>query len=127
MRSATEEIVNGNVHVDDDQTHSALHFDGENFFAGQGRILGLKEAVIASIQQNDAQGGQLAEEGEAPPQAGAAFAHARRKDGGEDREGQDAQAHTGLRRRDPGRGRQHGRRRSAIAGAARFAAVTGAA
>src|SRR5262249_25411032 len=57
MRSATEEIVNGNVHVDDDQMHSALHFDGENFVAGQGRILGLKEAVIASIQQNDARAG----------------------------------------------------------------------
>ena len=56
MRAANQAIVDGNVHVDDDQTHSALHFDGENFFAGQGRILGLKEAVIASIQQNDAQG-----------------------------------------------------------------------
>ncbi len=56
MRATNEAIVEGNVHVDDDQTHSALHFDGENFVAGQGRILGLKEAVIASIQQDDAQG-----------------------------------------------------------------------
>lgn len=56
MRAANESIVDGNIHVDDDQSHSALHFDGENFVAGQGRILGLKEAVIASIQGNDAQG-----------------------------------------------------------------------
>src|SRR5262249_52990681 len=56
MRAANQAVVDGNIHVDDDQTHSALHFDGENFVAGQGRILGLKEAVIASIQQNDAQG-----------------------------------------------------------------------
>jgi hypothetical protein len=56
MRAANESIVDGNTHVDDDQSHSALHFDGENFVAGQGRILGLKEAVIASIQGNDAQG-----------------------------------------------------------------------
>ena len=56
MRAANEAIVDGNIHVDDDQIHSALHFDGENFVAGQGRILGLKEIVIESIQQNDAQG-----------------------------------------------------------------------
>ena len=56
MRAANEAIVDGNIHVDDDQIHSALHFDGENFVAGQGRILGLKEIVVASIQQNDAQG-----------------------------------------------------------------------
>src|SRR2546422_952279 len=56
MRAANEAIVDGNVHVDDDQLHSALHFDGENFFAGQGRLLGIKEIVIASIQQNDTQG-----------------------------------------------------------------------
>ena len=56
MRTANDAIVDGNVHVDDDQLHSALHFDGENFFAGQGRLLGIKEIVIASIQQNDTQG-----------------------------------------------------------------------
>ena len=56
MRAANQAIADGNIHVDDDQLHSALHFDGENFVVGQGRILGLKEAVIASIQQNDAQG-----------------------------------------------------------------------
>ena len=56
MRAAIDAIVEGNVHVDDDQLHSALHFDGENFFAGQGRLLGIKEIVIASIQQNDTQG-----------------------------------------------------------------------
>jgi hypothetical protein len=56
MRAANEAIVDGNIHVDDDQLHSALHFDGENFVSGQARILGLKEAVIASMQENDAQG-----------------------------------------------------------------------
>src|SRR6185503_13596014 len=56
MRAANDAIVDGNVHVDDDQLHSALHFDGENFVAGQGRLLGIKEIVIASIQQNDTQG-----------------------------------------------------------------------
>jgi hypothetical protein len=56
MRAAIDAIVDGNVHVDDDQLHSALHFDGENFVAGQGRLLGIKEIVIASIQQNDTQG-----------------------------------------------------------------------
>jgi von Willebrand factor A domain-containing protein 7 len=56
MRAANDAIVAGNVHVDDDQVHSALHFDGENFFAGQARLLGIKEIVIASIQQNDVQG-----------------------------------------------------------------------
>lgn len=56
MRASNEAIVDGNIHVDDDQLHSALHFDGENFVIGQGRILGRKAAVIASIQQDDAQG-----------------------------------------------------------------------
>src|SRR6266566_63030 len=55
MRAANETIVDGNIHVDDDQLHSALHFDGENFVEGQARLLGLKEIVIASVQQNDAQ------------------------------------------------------------------------
>jgi len=56
MLAANEAIAAGNVRVDDDQLHSALHFDGENFVAGQGRLLGLKQLVIASIQQDDAQG-----------------------------------------------------------------------
>ena len=56
MRAANDAIVDANVHVDDDQGHSALHFDGENFFAGQGRLLTIKGTVIASIQQNDTQG-----------------------------------------------------------------------
>jgi hypothetical protein len=49
MRAANESIVDGNIHVDDDQTHSALHFDGENFVAGQDAS-SVSEAVIAPIQ-----------------------------------------------------------------------------
>jgi hypothetical protein len=56
MRAANDAIVSGNVHVDDDQLHSALHFDGENFFAGQGRLVAIKTIVVASIQANDVQG-----------------------------------------------------------------------
>src|SRR5204862_1245871 len=56
MKAANEAIAAANVRVDDDQLHSALHFDGENFVAGQGRLLGLKQLVIASLQQDDAQG-----------------------------------------------------------------------
>ena len=43
MRAANQEIAEANIDVDDDQLHSSLHFDGENFAVGQGRLLGLKQ------------------------------------------------------------------------------------
>jgi von Willebrand factor A domain-containing protein 7 len=56
MRAANHAIADGNISVDDDQGHSALHFDGENFVGGQIRLLALKDAVVASLQENDAEG-----------------------------------------------------------------------
>jgi hypothetical protein len=35
MRQAIDQIVEANVAVDDDQVHSAFHFDAENFAGGQ--------------------------------------------------------------------------------------------
>ena len=56
MRAANQEIADANRDVDDDQLHSSLHFDGENFAVGQGRLLALKAAVLAALGRSDGQG-----------------------------------------------------------------------
>jgi hypothetical protein len=55
MRQAMGQIVDANVAVDDDQVASALHFDGENFAAGQTRITGLLNRTIADLKAKNAQ------------------------------------------------------------------------
>lgn len=50
-QSAIRRIVAANAAVDDDQTHAALHFDGESFPEGQARLLALRSAVISALQK----------------------------------------------------------------------------
>ncbi len=50
MEKALERIVEANAKVDDDQTQSALHFDGENFVEGQARLNLLSQNIVKSLQ-----------------------------------------------------------------------------
>jgi hypothetical protein len=60
MRRALYEIITANAAVDHDQTHSALHFDGENFAGGQERLVGLFEDTIAKLVAGDVPAARLA-------------------------------------------------------------------
>jgi hypothetical protein len=53
MESAKKEFADANMAVDDDQDHSALHFDGENFDGGQARLVQQKSLAYAAISAND--------------------------------------------------------------------------
>jgi hypothetical protein len=53
MKKAIEQIADANVEVDDDQTSSAKHFDGENFGGGQLFITTLNRPQIKPALQND--------------------------------------------------------------------------
>jgi hypothetical protein len=50
MNRALTEIINTNNNVDDDQTHAALHFDGESFPEGQARLLSLRASIVTDLQ-----------------------------------------------------------------------------
>lgn len=54
MIKARTTIAEANMAVDEDQDHSALHFDGENFEGGQTRLVQLKKECIAALQAGDA-------------------------------------------------------------------------
>lgn len=56
MKKAIEEIWMANAEVDQDQNHSAKHFDGENFNGGKARVAALEQAVISALQAEDATG-----------------------------------------------------------------------
>jgi von Willebrand factor A domain-containing protein 7 len=56
MRRALDRIVDANASVDEDQAHSALHFDGESFPEGQARIIALRARVIDRLAADDADG-----------------------------------------------------------------------
>lgn len=53
MMHARDGIANANAEVDDDQDHSALHFDGENFNGGQNRVTQLKNAVVSDLKNDN--------------------------------------------------------------------------
>lgn len=55
MKKALEAIISANTGVDDDQKHSALHFDGENFVGGQYVLSGTPstgDATVADLDPN---------------------------------------------------------------------------
>ncbi|KAA2261578.1 VWA domain-containing protein [Solihabitans fulvus] len=54
MTKAMNQIADANAEVDNDQTHSALHFDGENFAGGQSRVVGLFANVVADLKGENA-------------------------------------------------------------------------
>ena len=56
MKKASDEIWKANADVDEDQTHSAKHFDGENFNGGKARVVELEQAVVSALQAEDASG-----------------------------------------------------------------------
>lgn len=56
MKKAIEEIWEANAAVDEDQTHSAKHFDGENFNGGKTRVVELEQAVVSALEAEDAAG-----------------------------------------------------------------------
>lgn len=53
MRRAVEEIVEGNVVVDDTQTLASLHFDGESFLEGQQRLQRLMNRVVDDLTRGN--------------------------------------------------------------------------
>ncbi|KAF9775388.1 hypothetical protein IL306_006507 [Fusarium sp. DS 682] len=53
MKRARDTIADANAEVDDDQDHSALHFDGENFDGGQKRLTQLKDDVIKYLKDDN--------------------------------------------------------------------------
>jgi hypothetical protein len=53
MRHARDTIGDANAEVDDDQDHSALHFDGENFDGGQTRLAQLKNGVVSALKDDN--------------------------------------------------------------------------
>ncbi len=54
MIKARDTICKANAAVDDDQDHSALHFDGENFEGGQARLTTLKQQVLELLGKDQA-------------------------------------------------------------------------
>lgn len=52
MKRARDDISEANAEVDNDQTSSALHFDGENFEGGQNRLVNLKIEVVDALKAN---------------------------------------------------------------------------
>jgi hypothetical protein len=56
MKHALADIVAANAEVDQDQTLSEKHFDGESFDKGKARILNLSEMVVTGLQSNDVRG-----------------------------------------------------------------------
>ena len=59
MKMARDAIADADAAVDDDQHTANKHFDGESFAAGQGRLLILRQNVVASLNNNDANGARL--------------------------------------------------------------------
>lgn len=53
MRAALKEWTKANAAVDDDQKHSALHFDGENFQEGQQRLIDLSASAVSQLAADD--------------------------------------------------------------------------
>ncbi|KAH7008873.1 hypothetical protein EDB80DRAFT_777396 [Ilyonectria destructans] len=53
MKRARDTIADANAEVDDDQDHSALHFDGENFDGGQKRLTQLKDDVVKYLKDDN--------------------------------------------------------------------------
>lgn len=53
MNKAIQNMVDANVAVDDDQFHSAKHFDGESFPEGQTRLINLFNATRAALGRED--------------------------------------------------------------------------
>src|SRR5262245_24283042 len=56
MKKAIEQIGDANAEVDDDQTTSAKHFDGESFPEGQARLVTLLNEVITALGNDNAEG-----------------------------------------------------------------------
>lgn len=54
MRRARDRIAAANAAVDQDQFHSALHFDGESFPEGQARLIALRGQVLVRLAAGDA-------------------------------------------------------------------------
>jgi hypothetical protein len=52
-KKALDAIISANVGVDDDQKHSALHFDGENFIGGQYVLSGTPSTGDATVADLD--------------------------------------------------------------------------
>lgn len=53
MKKAIEQIEDGNIQVDDDQQHSAKHFDGENFAGGEQFIDANRKLVLSTLKNDD--------------------------------------------------------------------------
>src|SRR5688572_4775629 len=56
MKKAIEQIADANAEVDDDQTSSAKHFDGESFPEGQARVTALFQEVLTALGSNNPEG-----------------------------------------------------------------------
>jgi von Willebrand factor A domain-containing protein 7 len=56
MKKAMEQIVDANAEVDQDQTTSAKHFDGESFPEGQARLASLLGDIETALTDSNAQG-----------------------------------------------------------------------
>ena len=59
MKKAIEEIWEANAAVDEDQDHSAKHFDGENFNGGKARVVDLEQAVVSALQAENGAGARM--------------------------------------------------------------------
>src|SRR4051812_33904693 len=55
MTKALKQITDANAAVDDNQTASAWHFDGENFAGGQARIVDLYNRTISDTKAKNAE------------------------------------------------------------------------
>jgi von Willebrand factor A domain-containing protein 7 len=53
MKTAKKDIVNANMKVDDDQTRSMLHFDGESFIPASDRLASLRLSIAELMKKND--------------------------------------------------------------------------
>ena len=60
MKKAIEEIWEANAEVDENQTESARHFDGENFGGGKTRVVTLENNVVTALQGEDGGGARKA-------------------------------------------------------------------
>lgn len=60
MKKAIEQIVDANAEVDQDQSSSAKHFDGESLPEGQALTLGLLQGVQDALAADNAQGARSA-------------------------------------------------------------------
>ena len=60
IKQAMKEIAQWNAHVDEDQTLSSLHFDGENFVGGHERIIFRRNGVLEFARLGKASSARMA-------------------------------------------------------------------